>query len=220
MSERITIKMGVAITLAEIVNKLLYTVKEVDGKKTLVDRELPFRLAYRLNKVKMVLDKDVERFNKQLYLLLATYGEPTEDGEHVVIKDEERRALYERHVDELINTTVEHSVLTLEPEDLDLITDTDIKISPDAMAVFIGYMTNDPELFKDLDFSISLGKKTPKDVANQLLTESKEQEEEVEKKDTEETTIKKPRKPRKKKAVSVDEEVTTPVEVTTENKGE
>lgn len=220
MSERITIKMGVAITLAEIVNKLLYTVKEVDGKKTLVDRELPFRLAYRLNKVKMVLDKDVERFNKQLYLLLATYGEPTEDGEHVVIKDEERRALYERHVDELINTTVEHSVLTLEPEDLDLITDTDIKISPDAMAVFIGYMTNDPELFKDLDFSISLGKKTPKDVANQLLTESKEQEEEVEKKDTEETTTKKPRKPRKKKAVSVDEEVTTPVEVTTENKGE
>lgn len=220
MSERITIKMGVAITLAEIVNKLLYTVKEVDGKKTLVDRELPFRLAYRLNKVKMVLDKDVERFNKQLYLLLATYGEPTEDGEHVVIKDEERRALYERHVDELINTTVEHSVLTLEPEDLDLITDTDIKISPDAMAVFIGYMTNDPELFKDLDFSISLGKKTPKDVANQLLTESKEQEEEVEKKDTEETTTKKPRKPRKKKAVLVDEEVTTPVEVTTENKGE
>ena len=146
MSERITIKMGVAITLAEIVNKLLYTVKEVDGKKTLVDRELPFRLAYRLNKVKMVLDKDVERFNKQLYLLLATYGEPTEDGEHVVIKDEERRALYERHVDELINTTVEHSVLTLEPEDLDLITDTDIKISPEddrkvVIFVVISYFT-------------------------------------------------------------------------------
>ena len=71
-----------------MVEKLLFTVKEVDGKRVVVDRELPFRLRYRLNRNRQLLEKDATYFDRQRLILLAKYGERTEDEQNVVIKEE------------------------------------------------------------------------------------------------------------------------------------
>ena len=147
--------LGVSLVLNEMVEKLLFTVKEVDGKRVVVDRELPFRLRYRLNRNRQLLEKDATYFDRQRLILLAKYGEPTEDEQNVVIKEEYQED-YKKAISDLIDSTVEHNLMALEPEDLALINDTDINVSPDAMTIFIGYMTNDPSLHEELNTSVNL----------------------------------------------------------------
>ena len=149
--------LGVSLVLNEIAEKLLYTVKEVDGKKMVVDRELPFRLRYRLNRNYDVLSKDAKYFDMQRMMLMAKYGTPTEDGKNVVIA-EDRQNEYKEKISELIDSTVEHTIMTLEPDDIMLINDADITVSPDAMTVFIGYMTNDPAFAEEISTEVKLVK--------------------------------------------------------------
>jgi hypothetical protein len=146
--------LGVSLLMAEITEKLLYTTDVQDGKTVIVDRDIPFRLRYRLNKNLVMFKRDVQVFNQRKLLYLAQYGEPTEDGQNVVIKDDHKMDLYKEAISALVDSKVEHNIMTIEPEDLEMITDTDIKISPEAMTLFIGYMTNDPELEKDLKCDI------------------------------------------------------------------
>lgn len=152
-----TVKMtlGVSLVLSEMVEKLLFTVKEIDGKKMVVDRELPFRLRYRLNRNRQLLEKDAQYFDKQRLILMAKYGEPTEDGMNVIIK-EDKQEEYKKAISDLIDSGVEHDIMVLEPEDLTAINDTDINVSPDAMTIFISYMTNDPSLQTELNSSVNL----------------------------------------------------------------
>lgn len=154
--------MGVSLVLNEISEKLLFAVKEIDGKKMVVDRELPFRLRYRLNRNYEVLSKDAKYFDMQRMLLMAKYGNPTEDGKNVVIP-EDKQEEYRERIGDLIDSVVEHTIMTLEPDDLVLINDTDITVSPDAMAVFIGYMTNDPAFTEEITTEVKLVKQDKRD---------------------------------------------------------
>ena len=147
--------LGVSLVLSEMVEKLLFTVKEIDGKKMVVDRELPFRLRYRLNRNRQLLEKDAQYFDKQRLILMAKYGEPTEDGMNVIIK-EDKQEEYKKAISDLVDSGVEHDIMVLEPEDLTTINDTDINVSPDAMTIFISYMTNDPSLQTELNSSVNL----------------------------------------------------------------
>ena len=156
MSNKMEMTLGISLLMSEIIEKLLYVEKEENGQKVFVDRKIPFRLRYRLNKNRVMLEKDAQVFNRQRMLYLAQYGTPTEDGKNVVIKDEHNLELYKAAVGALVDTKVNHELMTLEPEDLELINDCDIEISPDAMALFIGYLTNDPELEKDLATIINI----------------------------------------------------------------
>lgn len=149
-NETITMSLSIAVALDEIIQKLMYSVVEKDGQKVIVDRELPFRLRYRLNRNRTLLSKDVELFNKRRALLFAQYGEPTEDGTNVAITNEENLAKFKEALSNLLDKEVSHTFYTLAPEDLDTIQDTDILISPEAMSVFIAYMTDDEEIRKSL----------------------------------------------------------------------
>ena len=108
-NETITMTLAIALALDEICQKLMYSVVEKDGKKVVVDRELPFRLRYRLNRNRTLLSKDVEFFNKRKALLFAQYGEPTEDGENVVINNEENLAKYKKAMSDLLDKEVSHT---------------------------------------------------------------------------------------------------------------
>ena len=162
-SDKIEISLGVSIILSDVINLLLYTKKTApDGKEYYADRELPFRLRYRLNKNRLLFEKDEREFQNYRLLALAKYGEPTEDGKNVIINDPHKQELFKEELGQILETPVTHSIFRLEPEDIDLVTDTDMNISEDAMALFIGYLTNDPELQKDLDTKLSVKLTYPK----------------------------------------------------------
>ena len=209
-NETITMTLAIALALDEICQKLMYSVVEKDGKKIVVDRELPFRLRYRLNRNRTLLSKDVEFFNKRKALLFAQYGEPTEDGENVVINNEENLAKYKEAMSNLLDKEVSHTFFTLSPEDLDMVKDSDILISPEAMSVFIAYMTDDQEIRESFRTVVNIVPPKEETKAEEVKEEpkveevSKEEpkEEIVEpKKKTASTAPKKPRAPRKKKTV-------------------
>ena len=205
-NETITMTLAIALALDEICQKLMYSVVEQDGKKIVVDRELPFRLRYRLNRNRTLLSKDVEFFNKRKALLFAQYGEPTEDGENVVINNEENLAKYKEAMSDLLDKEVSHTFFTLSPEDLDMVKDSDILISPEAMSVFIAYMTDDEEVKKSFRTVVNIvpnkEEKVTKEAEAPKATEEVKTEPEQPKpteEPTKKTTPKKPRSPRKKK---------------------
>ena len=209
-NETITMTLAIALALDEICQKLMYSVVEKDGKKVVVDRELPFRLRYRLSRNRTLLSKDVELFNKRKALLFAQYGEPTEDGENVTITNEENLEKYKQAMSDLLDKEVTHTFFTLAPEDLDLVKDSDILISPEAMSVFVAYMTDDQEIRESFRTVVNIVPPKEETKAEEVKGEpkveevSKEEpkEEIVEpKKKTASTAPKKPRAPRKKKTV-------------------
>ena len=177
-SEQIEITLGVSLILRDIINELLYCRKTTpEGKEYVVDRELPFRLRYRLNKNRLVFEKDVNEFQNRRLLALAKYGEATPDGKNVVINDPQKQEFFKQEISDLIETPVTHSIIKLEPDDIELVTDTDINLSPDAMGLFIGYMTNDPELQKDLDTKINVRIRPHEDTVNSPAEPVKEDKE-------------------------------------------
>ena len=209
-NESITMTLAIALALDEICQKLMYSVVETDGQKVVVDRELPFRLRYRLSRNRTLLSKDVELFNKRKALLFAQYGEPTEDGENVTITNEENLEKYKQAMSDLLDKEVTHTFFTLAPEDLDLVKDSDILISPEAMSVFVAYMTDDQEIRESFRTVVNIVPSKEETKAEEVKEEpkveevSKEEpkEEIVEpKKKTASTAPKKPRAPRKKKTV-------------------
>ena len=201
-NETITMTLAIALALDEICQKLMYSVVEQDGKKVVVDRERPFRLRYRLNRNRTLLSKDVELFNKRKALLFAQYGEPTEDGEDVVINNEENLAKYKEAMSDLLDKEVSHTFFTLSPEDLDMVKDSDILISPEAMSVFIAYMTDDEEVKKSFRTVVNIVPPKEEEVTKEAEAPKATEEVKAETEKptpTKKTTPKKPRSPRKKK---------------------
>ena len=201
-NETITMTLAIALALDEICQKLMYSVVEKDGKKVVVDRELPFRLRYRLNRNRTLLSKDVEFFTKRKALLFAQYGEPTEDGENVVINNEENLAKYKKAMSDLLDKEVSHTFFTLSPEDLDMVKDSDILISPEAMSVFIAYMTDDEEVKKSFRTVVNIVPPKEEEVTKEAEAPKATEEVKAETEQptpTKKTTPKKPRSPRKKK---------------------
>lgn len=209
-NESITMTLAIALALDEICQKLMYSVVEKDGQKVVVDRELPFRLRYRLSRNRTLLSKDVELFNKRKALLFAQYGEPTEDGENVTITNEENLEKYKQAMSDLLDKEVTHTFFTLAPEDLDLVKDSDILISPEAMSVFVAYMTDDQEIRESFRTVVNIvppkeetSTTEPKEEPKVEEVSKEEPKEEIvePKKKTASTAPKKPRAPRKKKTV-------------------
>lgn len=147
MSEEIKMNLGSSLVLAEVTKMLLYKkVKNDKGEDVLVDRDLPFRLRYYLNKDKILFDRDVQRFNRDRLLILAKYGEPDDSGDNVVIKDNEKMELFKKEINDLIDLEITHPISKLSVEDIDLVKDTDLLIKPEVMNVFIHYLVDDPDL--------------------------------------------------------------------------
>lgn len=147
MSEEITMNLGASLVLAEVSKMLLYkTTTNAEGQQVLVDRDIPFRLRYRLNKDRILFEKDAAKFNQNRMIALAKYGEMDESGNTVSIKDPEKMELFKEEISRLVDSEVTHPIALLSPEDIDMIKDTDMPISPEAMSIFIGYLVDDPDM--------------------------------------------------------------------------
>lgn len=151
--EKTNVKMtvGSSILLKSMIDAILTKEEEVAGQKIRTSRNLPFRLSYRLNRNLIVFEKDIKAFEFEKTKLLAQFGELNEDGTQVEIKDEENLKKYNEGIQKLLSLHVNHDLIKLEPEDLERIDDEDISFSSDAMKVFIGYMTNDPDLLREIE---------------------------------------------------------------------
>ena len=194
MAENVKMTLGTALVLSEMVNMLLTKkITDSDGKERLIDREIPFRLKYRLTRNKATLDKDVAKFNEFRLLALAKYGEPTEDGQNVVINDPQKMQEFMAVLMEYLRIEVEHSVQKLDPKDFDEITDV-ISVPEDSIKVLLGYLVEDKEFLEDIATEIKF---TP-----HKAEETKPVEEKVEK----------PVEEKVEETKAVEEKVETPVE--------
>lgn len=161
--EKTNVKMtiGAAIILKSMIEAILTKEEEVAGQKIRTNRNLPFRLSYRLNKDLMIFEKDVKAFEFEKTKLLAQFGELNEDGTQVEVKDKEKLKSYNEGIQNLLGFHITHEIVKLEPEDLERINDEDITFSSDAMKLFIGYMTNDPDLIKEIETRLNFEEVIP-----------------------------------------------------------
>ena len=202
MAENVKMTLGTALVLSEMVNMLLTKkITDSDGKERLIDREIPFRLKYRLTRNKATLDKDVAKFNEFRLLALAKYGEPTEDGQNVVINDPQKMQEFMAVLMEYLKTEVVHSVQKLDPKDFDEITDV-ISVPEDSIKVLLGYLVEDKEFLEDIATEIKF---TP-----HKAEETKPIEEKVEK--PVEEKVEETKAVEEKVETPVEEKVETPVE--------
>ncbi len=156
----VRIPLGMSLLLNEIINKLLYEVVEVDGKQEVRNRSLPFRLLYRLNRNSAALAKDAQQFAELKQQCLIRYGQLSEDLSQVNFTEEGQKA-YTAAMQDILEIPVEHSIVVLDVEDIDKITDH-IIINPESMRLFIAYMTDDEEYLADLNNPITV--KAPESV--------------------------------------------------------
>ena len=204
MAENVKMTLGTALVLSEMVNMLLTKkITDSDGKERLIDREIPFRLKYRLTRNKTTLDKDVAKFNEFRLLALAKYGEPTEDGQNVVINDPQKMQEFMAVLMEYLKTEVVHSVQKLDPKDFDEITDV-ISVPEDSIKILLGYLVEDKEFLEDIATEIKF---TP-----HKAEETKPIEEKAEEPKTVKEKVEKPVEEKVEEIKAVEEKIETPVE--------
>ena len=165
MNETIEMTVGISVALRDIADKILYEKYMTnDGTLAVRERKLPFRLKYRLGRNLTGIDKDVKWFNDNRTLLVAKYGEPSKDGTGVEITDPEKIEAFSKEINALLTTKTKHTVVRIDPSDLEILTEN-LDISYDEIKLFIGFLSDEPELFKDLDmqYNIEVPAETPEE---------------------------------------------------------
>ena len=173
MNETIEMTVGISIALRNIADKILYEKYMTnDGTLAVRERKLPFRLKYRLGRNLTGIDKDVKWFNDNRTLLVAKYGEPSKDGTGVEITDPEKIEAFSKEINALLTTKTKHTVVRIDPSDLEVLTEN-LDISYDEIKLFIGFLSDEPELFKDLDmqYNIEIPTETPEEKEEEVKKE-------------------------------------------------
>ena len=173
MNETIEMTVGISIALRNIADKILYEKYMTnDGTLAIRERKLPFRLKYRLGRNLTGIDKDVKWFNDNRTLLVAKYGEPNKDGTGVEITDPEKIEAFSKEINALLTTKTKHTVVRIDPSDLEVLTEN-LDISYDEIKLFIGFLSDEPELFKDLDmqYNIEAPTETPEEKEEEVKEE-------------------------------------------------
>ena len=173
MNETIEMTVGISVALRDIADKILYEKYMTnDGTLAVRERKLPFRLKYRLGRNLTGIDKDVKWFNDNRTLLVAKYGEPSKDGTGVEITDPEKIEAFSKEINALLTTKTKHTVVRVDPSDLEVLTEN-LDISYDEIKLFIGFLSDEPELFKDLDmqYNIEVPTATPEEDKEEVKEE-------------------------------------------------
>lgn len=154
--EKVTIKLPLKTicVLQEVTDKFLFEDISEEGKTQKKDRDIPFRLRYRLERNKIILDRYREAFEQAKLPYLATYGTLTEDGKNVEVKGSEKQLEYFKHVVRMLNNELDVSIIRIEPEDIDYI--NNMNLTNDETKILIAYMTNDAEILEDLSKNIDV----------------------------------------------------------------
>lgn len=167
MHTEVEMTLTVSLLLDEMVNILLNKVEKNEaGDEVTIARTLPFRLKYRLTRNKATLDKDYRAYQQKQLMLMAKYGELTADGEHFEIKDPEKFELYKGEMEAALSTIVKHSVVKLDPEDLEnLLEGEDIQFNEGMLKTLLGYLVDDQAFLDDITTEIRWHTYTPTEKA-------------------------------------------------------
>ena len=138
MAEITKMTVGDAYVLSNIIQNLLFVEEGVE-------RKLPMNVKYKLQRNKDALTSDVSFFLKERHDLIIELGEQIDD-EHTRVKEENMEE-YEARFSKLIGIESEHSVLKLNPSDIDCFADVDA--STEDIAVLMHFMVDDPMLEDD-----------------------------------------------------------------------
>lgn len=173
---KLNISIGTALMLKDIANKLLYKTEMKDEKLVQVERELPFRLKYRLGRNMAGIDRDVKFFETQRALLLSELG--TASNGYYEITDEESFQKFQIAIQQILSYKTPHSIMRIDPIDIDLITDS-INISYEEIKVFMGYMCDEPEVFETISVETNFTNKKEQEPKKTKRKTNKKNEEEI-----------------------------------------
>ena len=140
MSQPIKLRLSTVLQLKKVCDNILY---EKDSEGRITERDLPFRLKYRLGKNMTYLDKYSSVFLQNQLYFKANFG--TENPETHAIEFEE----------ELLRKEVTINVTTLEPEDIELLT-FNTSASLEDIRIFTAFMMDDQSFFEDINSKVDI----------------------------------------------------------------
>ena len=151
MAQPVELTIGMVLRLKRVCDDILF---EKTASGIVMERNLPFRLKYRLGKNMTYIDKYSASFMQNQLYFRATFG--TENPEtHEIEFDEEGKKKFEQAIRLLLGTKVTINVTTLEPEDIELLTHSAAATVED-IRIFTAFMMSEPEFFKDIDSQVDI----------------------------------------------------------------
>lgn len=151
MSQPVTLRLSTVLQLKKVCDNILY---EKDSEGRINERDLPFRLKYRLGKNMTYLDKYTSVFLQNQLYFKANFG--TENPEtHAIEFEEDGAKRFTYALKELLNKEVIINITTLEPEDIELLT-FNTPASLEDVRIFTAFMMNDQDFFKDINSKVDI----------------------------------------------------------------
>ena len=151
MAQPIELTIGMILRLKRVCDDILF---EKNASGIVTERNLPFRLKYRLGKNMTYIDKYSSSFMQNQLYFKATFG--TENPEtHEIELDEEGKKKFRQAIRLLLGTKVTINVTTLEPEDIELLTHNTAATVED-IRIFTAFMMSEPEFFKDINSQVDI----------------------------------------------------------------
>lgn len=128
-------KIGHALLGVQAIDAILYD----EGK----ERKLPFKVKYKLSRVKSVLQAEAQEYEDERVKLINEYGDTTtrEDGtETLEVKDSEKLKLFYEKLQEVLDTDITREFVPITEEELKPIEELDVDITEEQLKVFFQYI--------------------------------------------------------------------------------
>ena len=136
----VKINIGACITLYGILNKILFD--NTDPEKPTTEKEIPFNVRYKLQRVLAIVEKDYLFFNDERNKLIDEMG-VMDEAKNLKKVPDEKISEFKEALMKILKTQITHDFYKLKPEDLEFI---DIKdITTDEMNIFIMTLVDDKE---------------------------------------------------------------------------
>ena len=143
MSEPTRMTIAASYSLYSTITSLIFN---DDG----TEKNIPFKLKYRLLRNRDILEKDVVFFENERNNLIKQLGEADENG-NIKVKEENTEE-FTKEVSDILKIEVEHNFMKIKPEDID---NFSTNISTQALDLFMAALIDDPEMQNDLNKPIN-----------------------------------------------------------------
>lgn len=151
MGQPMRMTIATALQLKKVCDDILYS---KDSAGNITEKELPFRLKYRLGKNMTYLDKHASTFVQNKLYFQANFG--TENPEtHAIELEETGAKQFAYALKELLKKEVTVSITPLDPEDIELLTDN-TSVSFEDIRIFTAYMMDEQDFFKDINARVEI----------------------------------------------------------------
>lgn len=143
----VKINIGACITLYNILNKILFDNTDPQNP---VEREIPFNVRYKLQRVLAIVEKDYFFFNDERNKLIDEIG-ILDESKNLKRVPDEKIPEFKDALMNILKTQITHDFYKLKPEDLETINIKDI--TTDEMNIFIMTLVDDKEFLNAVSSS-------------------------------------------------------------------